>query len=492
MNRILFCSSEVYPFCKTGGLGDLAGALPKSLNQIHQDVRIVLPGYRQVLNQCSDAREIASIQLEGSASPVALLETLLPGTRVPVYLVDCKEAFDRDGGLYVNEYGQDWSDNARRFCLFARAIVELAMNRSGINWQPDIVHCNDWQTGLIPALLLGEAHRPATIFSIHNLAYQGTFSWEEFQQLSLPQALWAYDSMEQHGRFSFIKGGLSHADILTTVSPTYALEIMTEEYGCGLQELLRYRSDKLTGILNGIDEETWNPATDPLLLRNYTAADLSGKYYNKRALQRQLGLSRSARKILVSHIGRLGYQKGTDLILDILPQLMAMDDVQLVILGSGDRHLEHALQEASQFYPGKLAVRIAYDEKLAHRIEAGSDLFLMPSRYEPCGLNQMYSMTYGTVPVVRLTGGLADSVDLADDTSMVSGTATGFGFREISGTALLDTVNRALQLYRHSPDQWQGIVKAAMSQQFGWRLRAASYVELYQQLIAGNNRARRR
>jgi starch synthase len=479
LNRILFCSSEVHPFCKTGGLGDLSGSLPTALKQLGEDIRIILPAYPSALAKSVNVRQVSSLKLTGASQQVHLLETKMPGTDVPVYLVDCREAFDRAGDLYVDEHGQDWPDNARRFCLFSRAIVELAMNRATMRWKPHIVHCNDWQTGLVPALLSRERARPGVVFSIHNLGYQGDFSWDQFEELSLPQQLWAFDSMEHYDRFLFIKGGLSHADRLITVSPTYAEEIKTEAYGCGLHPLLQYRAERLTGILNGIDERLWDPRTDPALVRNYSVDELADKYANKRALQKELGLVRSARKVLISHIGRLTDQKGTDLILDIIPDLMKMDGVQLVLLGSGDRSLERAFRKASRKYPRKLTVRVGYDEELAHRIEAGSDIFLMPSRYEPCGLNQMYSMRYGTIPVVRLTGGLADTVVNADESTLADGSATGFGFTELSARALLESVTDALQVYRQFPELWRTLMVSAMSRDFGWRQSGARYLELY-------------
>ncbi|HEY9198689.1 MAG TPA: glycogen synthase GlgA, partial [Gammaproteobacteria bacterium] len=407
--KILFASSEAHPLIKTGGLADVSGALPKALHDLKQDVRLILPAYQELLARVDAPREIARITLPGTLDSVRVLETVLPESAVPVYLIEAPRCFDRSGNPYTGPDGRDWPDNAARFARFCRAVVEVAQDRAGLDWRADIVHCNDWQTGLVPALLSLETPRPATVFTVHNLAYQGLFDWPTFQSLDLPYDWWSLHALEFHDQLSFIKGGLVYADWLTTVSPTYAREIRTAEYGCGLEGLLTQRADRLSGILNGADYALWDPAADPLLEQHFSRKSLKGKAGNKQALQMQFDLPAAPKLPLFAHIGRLVAQKGIDLLLEILPQLMERP-LQLVILGSGQADLEAALRAAQRDYPDRLGIRIGYDEVLAHRIEAGADAFLMPSRFEPCGLNQIYSLRYGTLPIVRRTGGLADTV----------------------------------------------------------------------------------
>ncbi|MBI5462047.1 MAG: glycogen synthase GlgA [Gammaproteobacteria bacterium] len=475
--KILFASSEAHPLIKTGGLADVCGALPKALHDLKQDVRLVLPAYQDVLARAGQLSEVARLTLTGSVEPVRVLEGTLPGTTVPVYLIDAPQCFDRPGNPYSGPDGSDWPDNAQRFAVFCRAIVELAQDRAGLHWRPDRVHCNDWQTGLVPALLSLESPRPATIFTVHNLAYQGLFDWARFQALKLPYTWWSMHALEFHGSLSFIKGGLVFADALTTVSPTYAEEIRTPDFGCGLDGLLTQRAAQLAGILNGADYALWDPASDPLLDAHFSRRSLKGKDANKQALQRLFGLPTDARRPLFAHVGRLVEQKGIDLVLDILPELMQRP-LQLVMLGSGHAVLETALRTAQARYPDRLGVRIGYDEGLAHRIEAGADLFLMPSRFEPCGLNQLYSLRYGTLPIVRHTGGLADTVVDATPASLDAGTATGFVFDAATPEALLACIDRALHLYIQRT-AWTRAVKTAMAQDFSWTRSAQRYLDLY-------------
>jgi starch synthase len=346
------------------------------------------------------------------------------------------------------------------------------------------VHCNDWQTGLVPPLLSEHSARPATLFTIHNLAYQGLFPADTFTNLGLPDALWSMDALEFHGMLSFLKGGIASADWVTTVSPTYAEEICTTQFGCGLEGLLQHRAPQLTGILNGMDCNVWDPRSDPFIERTYDAHSLQFKVLNKSALQREQGLPIDSRSLLLGHIGRLVTQKGCDLILAVLDELF-QHAVQLVILGSGDEKLERQLLDAAARYPQQLAVKIGYDEALAHRIEAGADCFLMPSRYEPCGLNQMYSLRYGTVPIVRRTGGLADTVIDLNDRHAREYTATGFSFEEDSATAVLESCLRALTLYENSKVEWWKLVITGMREEFCWPTSAARYLALYRHLCEG-------
>lgn len=480
--KILFASSEAHPLIKTGGLADVSGALPKALHDLKQDVRLVLPAYAELLPQAGPLRAVATLTLASHPDPVRILEGTLPGAQLPVYLIDAPRYFDRPGNPYTGPDGSDWPDNAHRFAGFARAIVELAQDRAGLNWQPDLVHCNDWQTGLVPALLSLETQRPATLFTVHNLAYQGRFDWPTFQALALPYAWWSLHELEFYGQLSFIKGGLVHADQLTTVSPTYAEEIRTPAYGCGLEGLLQQRAADLSGILNGADYTLWDPNSDPLLEHHYNRRSLKGKAAGKQALQQHFDLPVAPKLPLFAHVGRLVEQKGIDLVLDILPQLMQRP-LQLVMLGSGHASLETALRDAQATYPDQLGVRIGYDESLAHQIEAGADAFLMPSRFEPCGLNQIYSLRYGTLPIVRRTGGLADTVVDVNYATLDSSSATGFQFNTASSAALLSTIDRALNLYTQR-SAWNRVVKTGMAQDFSWTRSAKLYLKLYRETLA--------
>lgn len=475
--KILFAASEAQPLIKTGGLADVCGSLPVALKQMRHDVRLILPAYREAVARAGNLRVAADLSLPGTPYPVRLLEGRLPGSTVTLYLVDSPPHFYRNGGPYSGPDGRDWPDNAERFALFCRAVVAVATGRAGLNWLPDVVHCHDWQTGLVPALLSYEPQRPITVFTIHNLSYQGLFAWHQFQALRLPLDLWSMHAMEFHGMFSFIKGGLVFADWLTTVSPTYAREITTPHYGCGLEGLLQHRASHLVGILNGIDYSVWDPAHDPLIPRNYDADSLHLKAENKTALQRHFGLPEDPDAVLLGHVGRLVEQKGADLILAVLPELL-QERIQLVVLGSGQPEFERSLSAAATRYPGHLGIRVGYDEALAHQVEAGADMFPMPSRFEPCGLNQIYSLRYGTVPIVHRTGGLADTVVDATAATLADGTATGFVFDKPAPHALLQALRRALRLYEQK-NVWRQIVVAGMRQDFSWNRSARQYVELY-------------
>ncbi len=483
MYRILFAASEVYPLIKTGGLGDVAGALPAALKGLGCDVRLVIPAYRDALACAPRLRQVARLPLPGTGLTVDVLETRLPGTGVKTWLIDHAPAFDRPGNPYLDSQGRPWTDNAMRFALYGRALGALALDAAGIGWRPHVVHANDWQTGLAPALLQLERERPATVFTIHNLSYQGLFPYETFVALGLPPALWSSEGLEFHGQLAFIKGGLALADRLTTVSPTYAREIQTPAFGYGLDGLLRHRADRLRGILNGIDERVWNPADDRHLVQPYSRGRLAHKLENKRALQRECNLTPQAQAPLAATVGRLVEQKGTDLLLEALPALLALG-LQVVVLGAGEPTYERELAALAERYRDRLHVRIGYDEAFAHRIEGGADLFLMPSRFEPCGLNQLYSLRYGTVPVVHRVGGLADTVIDAGEAELAAGIATGFVFDEPTMNALLHAVRRALALYRE-PRAWRRLMLAGMRQSFGWRRSAARYVQLYAELAAG-------
>ena len=358
----------------------------------------------------------------------------------------------------------------------------IALGNADIDWKPEVVHCNDWQTGLVPALLSLEKQRPRTVFTIHNLAYQGLFPAETFRALGLPESLWSINGLEFHYMMSFMKGGIANADWVTTVSPTYAKEICTENFGYGLEGLLQYRSAELTGITNGIDEHIWNSQTDQNLYKNYDEHSLQYKTFNKFALQRELDLPMGSPNFLIGHIGRLVDQKGADLILEILDDLFK-HPIQLVVLGSGDHDLEQQLLEAARKYPGQLSVQIGYNEALAHRITAACDSFLMPSRYEPCGLNQMYSLLYGTVPIVHNTGGLADTVVNLDDSSASDGTATGFSFDHETPEDLLEACLRAFTYFCPPQVNWWKLVLSGMKQDFSWEKSAREYIDIYEHIV---------
>jgi len=482
-NKILFVTSEAHPLIKTGGLGDVSGALPTALKELKQDVRLILPAYRDAMRRYGPYT-IASLVFQPETHPIRLLEGRLPDSNVTVWLVDIPSLFDRPGNPYLGPDGHDWPDNALRFGMFARAVTAIALNQAGLDWTPDIVHCNDWQTGLIPPLLSLHNPRPATVFTIHNLAYQGLFPAAQFHELGLPAELWGMHGLEFYDQLSFIKGGLLYADMISTVSPTYAREICTPEFGCHLDGLLRSRADRLVGILNGADYGEWDPRHDAHLAHHYGPDNLQGKAANKAALQKELGLQRAPDVPLVGFVGRLASQKGIDLILAVLGNLLHQE-AQFVILGSGDKDFEKALTALAAHYPHRCHVRIGFSEQLAHRIEAAADMFLMPSRYEPCGLNQIYSMRYGTLPIVRRTGGLADTVV---DVGAGLDTATGFVFDEAEAAALSRTVQRALALYRDNPQDWRKVMHNAMERDYSWRQSALAYLDLYEQALIRRER----
>jgi starch synthase len=480
---ILFAASEAQPLIKTGGLADVAGSLPQALRALGQDARLILPAYTEALERAGSLQRLSELKLPGSGLPVRLLGGQLV-SGVPFYLVDAPGAFQRPGNPYQGPDGRDWGDNADRYALFCRAIVELAMGRAGLDWRPRLVHANDWQTGLAAPLLALEDDRPANLFTIHNLAYQGLFDQSNFERLALPSRLWSLHGLEFYEMLSYLKGGIAFSDLVTTVSPTYAEEIQTAEFGYGLQGLLGHLEDRLVGVLNGVDYDYWNPGTDPAIPSHYGVASFEAKQGNKTALQQELGLPENADAMVFGHVGRLVEQKGVDLILTVLPGIMERPNTQVVVLGSGDAYLEQRLRDASARYPGRIGLHIGYNEGLAHRIEAGSDSFLMPSRFEPCGLNQLYSLRYGTPPIVRRTGGLADTVVDATPENLANGSATGFVFEHANAAGLWYAVEHALALWHHADGRWRQIAVAGMEQDFSWDNSAARYLELYRRALA--------
>jgi starch synthase len=475
--RVLFAASECWPLIKTGGLADVAYALPLALTRSGVDVRVVIPGYRGLAARLEAAQPILTLNIRGQS--FRIVEGRLPGSPLTIWLVDAPYLYDRAGDPYRDEWGRDFVDNAWRFGCFCEAVHGLALGATG--WTADIVHGNDWQTGPALSWLSTVYPRPKLIFTIHNMAYQGWFGREVFDILGLPGSLWSIDGVEMYGGFNFMKAGLSAADWITTVSPTYAQEIQTPQYGNGLDGLLRWRADRLIGITNGVETESWNPATDALVARRFSDKSLrQGKNANKKALQEQMGLRVDADAAVAGVVTRLAEQKGTDLILAAIDTLMYRHpELQIAVLASGDRAQEQGLRAASARHSGRVAAQLRYDETLAHRIEAGADLFLMPSRFEPCGLNQMYSQRYGTVPVVRRTGGLADTVIDATPDTIADGTATGVHFENADVGGVLWGVARALEL-KGQPDVWKAMQLAGMARDFSWERAAAEYIALYQ------------
>jgi starch synthase len=473
--ELLFVASEVAPWSKTGGLGDVAGALPRALARRGHAVTVVTPRYGGI-----DRARLRPLGRELTVrGETALLLAAEAGARV-VFL-EHERFYGSRPGVY-GEGDREYGDNAERFAFLARAALALP---GLLGLRPRVLHLNDWQTGLIPFLLRQEHARDAalagarTVFTIHNLAYQGVFPKHVVPALGLPWDVFRYEAMEFHDQLNFLKAGLVFADALTTVSPTYAREVTTWEGGHGLDALLRHRAGDLTGILNGIDVAEWDPSTDPHLPARYSAADLSGKAIDKAALQRELGLPVRADVPLLGMVGRIADQKGHDLVVAALDELLGRD-LQLALLGSGRRDWEALFLRAARARPDRLAARIGFDEGLAHRIEAGADVFLMPSRFEPCGLNQMYSLRYGTVPVVRAVGGLEDTVE--DYDGWMRG--TGFKFRDYTPQALVLAVRRALEAYRDRR-AWRAMMLRGMAEDFSWDRSAGSYEALYARLAGG-------
>lgn len=476
--NVLFVASEIAPWVKTGGLGDVAAALPEALRVAGVDVRVLVPAY-PALKAAFPAAPLLATLPSGNAFHGATLRAAHTAQGMPLYLLECDAWFDRSGNPYLGPGGRDWPDNALRFGLLARIAALLAGTASPLAWRPDVLHCNDWQTALAPAYLHYLPHggaRAATVLTIHNLAFQGLFSRDLLPALNLPEHAWAIDGVEYHGHLSFLKAGLQFADTITTVSPAYAQEIQTEAGGMGMSGLLRHRAEHLRGILNGIDTVQWNPAADPFLAKPYDARRLAAKAANTVALRAELGLADAPEMPLLGMVSRFTEQKGLDLVAGIAVELAALP-VQLAVLGSGERSIEQAFCTIAAQRPQQFAVRIGFDEGLAHRIEAGADIFLMPSRFEPCGLNQMYSLRYGTPPIVRATGGLTDTVI---DAAAADG--NGFVFSETTPEALLAAIRRAAMLWRDTP-RWRKLQRRGMRANLGWGPAAQRYIDLYQTLL---------
>jgi starch synthase len=482
--KILFVASEGLPFSKTGGLADVVEALPKALVALGHEVVVLLPRYRNTKAGGVAAPGLTIPMGDTLRFPAILHGGVLRGVRY--YFVEDPEYFDREQLYGVS--GKDYPDNAERFAEFSRAAIEFCKHV----WMPDVIHCHDWQSALVPVLLRTQYEKDATveglaaIFTIHNMGYHGTFPRETMKKIGLPENLFKIDAMEFYGRVNFLKGGLVFSDYLTTVSRKYAEEIQTPEYGHGLDGVVRRRADDLTGILNGVDYAAWNPERDKLIAARYSIKDMSGKTTCKKNLLEVFKLPlETVKQPLIGMVSRFADQKGFDLIAKVAPDLLA-EDLSMVVLGAGEAKYEKMLHDLAKLYPAKLSVRVAYDNTIAHKIEAGADMFLMPSRYEPCGLNQIYSLKYGTVPVVRATGGLDDTIEPFDP---VTGSGTGFKFEAYDGVALLGAIREALDMFRNEPVTWRQIQTNGMAKDFSWEASATGYARLYE--VAWKTRIRK-
>lgn len=475
--RILFAVSEVAPFSKTGGLADVASALPKALASLGHDVCVVTPWYRSFegpVNRLTTMR-IRTAQGEVTAT---VGRTTIPGSSVTVYAVsDSRGWFDRDG-LYQSPQW-DFTDNLDRFAFFSRAILELPKT---LGWTPHLIHCNDWQTALVPMYLAAERPRQPvrTLLTIHNMGYHGTFPGDRFRATGLPASWYSINGLEFFGQVNVLKGGLLAADLVSTVSPTYAKEIQTEALSYGLHGVLASRRGELVGILNGIDRGEWDPANDPALAAPFSAAKPAGKTECRDDLLRRTGLPSGPGPVLAM-VTRLAEQKGVDLLISSLPELLSLD-LRLIVLGTGDAPYEAALREWAAKRPDRMAAVLAFDESLAHRIMAGADIFLMPSRYEPCGLSQLYAMRYGAVPIAHQTGGLADTIVDYTPRAAEDGLATGFLFRPCAADSFLRAVQLALSV-RRDRTAWKRLMTSAMRADYGWDRSAEQYVDAYRRAI---------
>ncbi len=482
--NILFVTSEAFPLIKTGGLADVSGALPKAIQALPQhsgSSRLLIPGYSAVLSKLRDVQTFAELVALGQHCNLVIGK--MPDSELEVIAIQNAFLFERNGGPYNDGAGNDWLDNPLRFGVLSRVASILASANSPLpDWKPDLVHCNDWQTGLTPAYMKLVDHSPAkSILSIHNLAFQGNCHPGWLTTLGLPEDSLQINGLEYYGQISFLKAGVFYADKLSTVSPTYAKEIQTEAYGFGMQGLLKTRADDLIGILNGIDANEWNPEKDTHLVKHYSKTRLAGKNLIKAYLQQQLGLHVDATAPVLGVVSRLTYQKGLDLLPEIIPELVQAG-CQFAILGSGEKPLEAAFNDMATRYPTQVSVTNGYHEHLSHNIMAGADMFIMPSRFEPCGLNQLYGLAYGTPPIVTRTGGLADSVCDTNELSINNNKATGFVLENVSSLSLLVTIQRALSVWKEAAT-WKKIQINGMKQDLSWESRAISYLALYNSIL---------
>ncbi len=485
--RILQVSAEIFPLLKTGGLADIAGALPAALKAAGCDVRLLLPGFAPILENLRQSSVLAQM-VAPWGDVVTLRQGYLDALNCYAYVIDAPALYLRTGSPYEDAQRKPYADNCRRFALLGWVAAQIGYSPDTLtmpdDWQPHVVHSHDWHAGLTPAYMAylsyargAQTRRVACLHTVHNLAYQGVFPVSHFAELGLPASAFAVNGLEFYGQISFMKAGLYYADAISTVSPTYAQEIQTAEQGCGLDGLLRTRNAVLTGVLNAVDKTVWNPAIDGLLQHNYSVEKLSGKAKCKAALQKEMGLSAKKTAVLFSIVSRLTEQKGMHLAIAAIDDLVAAGG-QLVVLGSGDAALENALKQYADAYPKSVAVRLGYDEAFAHQVFAASDVTLVPSRFEPCGLTQMYGLKYGSLPLVHHVGGLADTVVDCSLENLADETANGFVFHQFTQAGFNAAMRRAFALYARA-DDWAQVQAGAMAQSFGWDASAAKYVAIY-------------
>jgi starch synthase len=471
--NLLFVASECTPFIKTGGLADVIGAVPKALTDVGISVRVLIPAYPSVASLVASGKRVMSFD-DLFGGPARIIAVQAEG--LEMLLLDAPHLYDRSGSIYSGPNGQDWPDNDLRFAALSFAGAQIGIEGIG-GWTPDVINAHDWQAGLVPAYLdQHDGPTPPVVTTIHNIAFQGVFAATRLSALKLKAEQFTPQGVEYYGKISFLKAGLALSDKITTVSPSYAAELMTPEFGMGMDGLLRERQSDLHGILNGIDLDVWNPETDAAIEATYSARSLKGKAKNRTELCARFGLTKGTGPLFCV-VSRMTSQKGLDLLLDCLPKLVAQGG-KLVVLGSGDRDLERAYAAASSQYAGSVGTIIGYDEELSHLMQAGSDAILIPSRFEPCGLTQLYGLRYGTLPVVARTGGLADTVIDANEAALLTDCATGFQFAPINATLLSHAISRACALYS-KPKIWSGMMRRAMRHPVGWDLSAAAYLDVY-------------
>ena len=479
--RVLHVAAEIYPLVKTGGLADVVAALPPALAARGLDVRVLLPGMPAILSGVLEGRRVIRLGPVFGAAVVTLRLGRLPDSGLLAYVIDAPFLYRRDGNPYLGPDGRDWRDNHRRYALLGWIAAHLAGGELDRNWRPDVVHAHDWHAGLAPAYIAqNPALTTATVFTIHNLAFRGLFPLDHHNDLGLMISGADQSALEFHGHLSFMKAALFHAARVNAVSPTYAREICTPEFGWGLDGLLRDRGGNLSGILNGVDYSVWDPGSDRALAHNYTAHKLRGKRICKLKLQAELGFALRSKAPLLAVVSRLTSQKGMDLVLGALPDLLAAGG-QLVVIGSGEAEIENAFRSAVRAHPASVSVYLGFDDALSHRIMAGADILLVPSRFEPCGLTQLYALRYGTIPLVRRGGGLADKVIDATPDNVRAGTANGFVFDYASSRVLAGRIGDALVLMRNAA-VWHQLQKRGMAQDFSWADSALRYEALYRSI----------
>ncbi len=476
--NVLFVASECAPFIKTGGLADVIGAIPKALAQLGVSVRVLLPAYpalSDIVKQGKPCKQWDN--LHGGAASVVHAES----DGLQLLLLDAPHLFDRPGNPYLNEWGDDWPDNHLRFGGLAQVAADIAIHGLA-GWKPDIVHAHDWQAGLVSAYLRdADGHIPPSIITIHNIAFQGIFPESAISELGLPESMFHVDGFEYFEQLSFLKAGLVYSDKITTVSPTYAHELTSPEFGMGLEGIIRQRRNDVSGILNGIDMDVWDPECDPKIHANYSSNSLENKALNKQALEARFDLRSNPEAPLFCVVSRLTAQKGLDVLFESLHGLVAQGG-RLALLGTGEHGLEEAFRQASRKYAGSVGVVIGYDEDLSRLMFAGSDAIIIPSRFEPCGLTQLYGLRYGSIPVVARTGGLADTIIEANTAALLRGCATGFQFFPVTQLKLSETIDKVCETFGQQ-QVWDSLVRSAMKQPLGWEKSAEIYIEQYRELL---------